>query len=583
MDRKIFTVATVSFLFLLSFFSGIILSAQILGILKLYYPIPVLLLTLTVSGTLFYICLKTVSNHFLKVFPDQDNGKTLSRTSIVGYLAGGILLTIVLVLPLTLWPLSGIRQNLAWDAGLYHLPKAAELVVSHSLLDLSIAYGEYPSGYEMLIAFSFILKRAGYLIGTAHALILIFFLLGLFLLLGRFSKGPKGILFFITVFTVASYDIFRSIESNPFQMLRVSAFDIGMNDFFLAAAIIALILFSPVGPNPENAKSYSLLGMGLSTSLILGTKPNGIFIAAGLWTIALIYEILFYRKNRITFKQISKRWLLPVLLSLLGSLWAFRNLVMIGSLFNPSTLAINQYSIMSNLSNPFFYRYLDLNFKIVLFFFFLSILFSIFWKKIHWSFTVTFSFLLLGFCATPTSAFFGSVDKPAEIAWRFGLYLLAFLLPVIFYFFDKPINAILGLWRSGFALLIGAVMIVITLYGSFLNFSRLEPNLERLIVLEDQFQESVGVGGYYSPYDYIRKNVHHSVVWVENGMPFYVFGKDLTNSITRSRNPDYYVFFQTPWNDTRSYPPELSTENFLKSWQLVYQDSEGRVYKRTDL
>jgi hypothetical protein len=46
----------------------------------------------------------------------------------------------------------------------------------------------------------------------------------------------RGVLFF-AVFLVASFDLIRSISSNPFQVLRVQAFAIGKNDFFLAAAV----------------------------------------------------------------------------------------------------------------------------------------------------------------------------------------------------------------------------------------------------------------------------------------------------------------------------------------------------------
>jgi hypothetical protein len=79
---------------------------------------------------------------------------------------------------------------------LYHLPKAAELVVNHSAWDFTIDYGEYPWGYESLIAFSLAISRSGMLIGLIHALIALLFALSLFFLAARFSKIPRGLLFF---------------------------------------------------------------------------------------------------------------------------------------------------------------------------------------------------------------------------------------------------------------------------------------------------------------------------------------------------------------------------------------------------
>lgn len=580
METKIFRIVTFVFLFLFSLFSGIFLIGQLLGLFNLYFPLPVILFSILCVAVLFIICLKTSQAFFAKLHSEQEFGRELSWTSNLGYLTGVVLLIIVLILPLILWPYSGIRHELAWDAGMYHLPKAAELVVSHSLLDLSIAYAEYPSGYEILVAFSLLLNRAGNLIGTTHAAILVFFQLGLFLLLTRFSRLPRGILFFASAFVFASFDIIRFVDSNPFQMLRVSAFDIGMNDFFLASAIIALLVFSPLGSHSEEAHTYWREGMGCATLLILGTKPNGILIAVSMWAIALTYEVNAYIRKRTLLKQVIKQWLFPLALAIIGALWVIRNLTIIGSLFNPGTLMIQEFSIINNLGNSFFYNHLDLNFKIVLVLFMIVALLTIIDKKFHWSVLFAYASLLLSFCITPTSAFFGSTSKPAEIAWRFGLYLLAFLLPIVFGVFDRLATAILKKWEIGFALLVGIVMVTVTGFGAYVNSSRIMLNPANRIVLEDQFQESVGVDGYYSAYDYVRKTVKDSVIWVENGMPFYVFGKDLSNSISRAKNPDYLVFFQTAWNDSGGYPESISAQDFTSTWQLVYEDAEGRVYKR---
>jgi hypothetical protein len=70
------------------------------------------------------------------------------------------------------------------------------------------------------------------------------------------------------------------------------------------------------------------------------------------------------------------------------------------------------------------------------------------------------------------------------------------------------------------------------------------------------------------------------VVIIENGLPFYLYDAGFTNSVTRSRPADYSVFLKTSWLGPGNYPKTLSQPNWSKIWQLVYEDTEGRVYKR---
>ncbi len=103
---------------------------------------------------------------------------------------------------------------------------------------------------------------------------------------------------------------------------------------------------------------------------------------------------------------------------------------------------------------------------------------------------------------------------------------------------------------------------------------------EKAFVLHDQYDHSVGVNGYNSAYDYVQKNIHHSVVIVENGLPYYLYDAGLTNSVTRSRPADYEVFLQTAWLGEGGYPDTLGQPEWAQKWQLVYEDPEGRVYQR---
>jgi hypothetical protein len=122
----------------------------------------------------------------------------------------------------------------------------------------------------------------------------------------------------------------------------------------------------------------------------------------------------------------------------------------------------------------------------------------------------------------------------------------------------------------------------VLLFGGWCIWSQrdlLAAHPEVAIVLRDQYPQAVGISGYYSAYDYVQKNVHNSVVIIENGLPYYLYDRDFTNSITRTRPADYIVYLQTPWLGYGGYPAILDQPAWSQVWALVYQDSEGRVYK----
>jgi hypothetical protein len=128
---------------------------------------------------------------------------------------------------------------------------------------------------------------------------------------------------------------------------------------------------------------------------------------------------------------------------------------------------------------------------------------------------------------------------------------------------------------------LAAIVLLSSIGLVYLNRDLLDYRPKNEIVINDPFREPVGSGGYFSAIDYLHKNVRDSVVWIENGLPYYAFGPGITNSVTRSRPANYLVFFQTAWlGGTPGYPDSLTSADFQSRWQLVYEDKEGRVYKR---
>jgi hypothetical protein len=70
------------------------------------------------------------------------------------------------------------------------------------------------------------------------------------------------------------------------------------------------------------------------------------------------------------------------------------------------------------------------------------------------------------------------------------------------------------------------------------------------------------------------------VVIIENGLPYYLNDAGFTNSVTRSRPADYIVFLKTAWINKGGYPGKLKQPAWAQTWNLVYEDTQGRVYQR---
>jgi hypothetical protein len=575
---KMNKIITVTFIALIAIFSGIMITAQVLGFLNFYAPVAVYSLSIILTGVFGILLIKHTSQFILASMDNPDRLASNKWIRRIVFGAGIVLFVIVLFLPLLLWPFSGISHELNWDAGFYHFTKAAELVVSHSSWDLTIPYGEYPFGFESLIAESLLLNSSGYLIGAIHALIVLFFTLSLFLLISRYTRLQSEYIFFITVAIIASYDIIRFVNLNPFQIFRVLAFTIGKNDFFLTALMMAFIYFSPVAPEfPKR----NLWGMGVVSALVCCTKPYGVLPLIFIWMVVLVMQIQQWKKDRKVSRADLGKWLGIILLHTVSLLWAVRNLIEQGRLFSDASLEIQQTSILQNITNPLFYRSLGMIPLMIVLVLVVSFVAAIFMKRVHISIPVLYSVLIVTFMITPATLYFGANGgEEAIIFWRLGFYLLVFLIPIIFVILDPVLVKIFLPGNKVLHWLMAAGLTVLSLGASIQNYSRIIPDRANAIVLQDQYAEPVGVDGYRSAYDYIRRNVSHSVVWVENGLPFLIYGDPLTNSSTRLRPADYQVFLQTNWNGTAGYPEYINSAEWKAQWEEVYADGEGRVFKR---
>lgn len=565
---------------LLALLFGAIFAGQMPGFLKLYSPALAILTSVVAAAAAFFVYLRSGGLRFLKEiteFQEEKNPPSLLDTAL--FAAGLTLLVLLILLPVVRWPASPIATSLEWDAGAYHFPKAIELYTSGSAWDFTISYGEYPFGYESLLALGLSLTGSEALFGLVHALINLYLTLSLWLLARRYTRLPGGLLFFLTCLLLLSGAL--PVESNLWWVFHPLLYTIGKNDLFLGAALLAALLHAPIGL-PDNHTRFHPAGLALSSMIALSIKPNALYVVSFLWLVVLIR----WRQEAPDFQSaVRKHWqglLVSALVMGSGLLWIPRNLLVQGRLFSPGVLEIQSWSIAANLTNPYFYTYLPRNLLILgaLLVLFMALTLAKRPRRLSWSLAAAFVVLFVSFLFTPATAFFIQRDVPAQVAWRFAVALLGFawlaLLILLTPWLEKA-------WRwvcCGHFTRLASILAVLTLSGAAIWFQRdvLVAAPENARLLRDPYQETVGVDGYHSAYDYAQQNIHNSVVWVENGLPYYAYDKAFTNTTTRSEKAQYVVVLKSEGQEL--FPEQVYTGEWEDNWQMIYEDPHGRVYVR---
>jgi len=588
----------------LSIIYGVITSGQVLGFLGAYRSGASILAVLAFAVLGAFLHFRENSKGLRNDGGARKGNSSIPWLDAALYLSGVLLLFFLIALPMLRFPYSPAGRELTWDAGAYHFPKAVELYRSGSAWDLSIPYGDYPFGYESLLAFCLTLTGDESLFGSVHLLAALYFVWTFWALSRRFSRLPSSFLFLLACLVLSAG--IAAGEGKP-VLISGYALTIGKNDFILAAALLSVILHSPVGAHRDYKPSYPAdiqgnfqpLSLGMASMIALSIKPNAAGIVLAAWLYAAFQTL---RASRL--RHSLRPWLGMLFMGLLalpGILWAVRNIAVLGVIFTPAAAALQADSILSNLRNPNLYA---LNFQFLLL---AGALLLSAWawlassriKSLAPSIAAALTLLLLSFASTPASAFQGDRSVPAHLAWRFGSALMAWCALVLLLTFDAPLAGLFQwLERQGSRLQLaaaGAVCAVCTLVlwrGWWIT--AYEP--QNSWILRDQFDHPVGVDGYWSAYDYVQKNIRNSIIHIENGLAYYLYAPGYTNTPTKLQYPlemadrvpqpmpGYFVIFRRDWitNDgSGEFPASLDGEAWKQKWTLIYADSEGRVYKRS--
>lgn len=550
---------TVSLLF------GIVFTAQILSFMGLYHAwiaLPTSLIVIIFA----YVAYMRSGKTWFETFSPQESPSTLLRNSIL-FVCIVILLTVFLQ-RLVLWHISTAGQIIPIDFASYHSIKAFQLLRDGSNWNLAIPYGQYPSGYESLIAFGMFFTGDIRITGTVHALIILSFWLTTTLLIIRYSKLSIDVSLLLALAICFMPLIFP-------QMMNV-----GKNDILLSLTVLMAILHAPVGD-----ERFHPIGLAFATMLSLATKATGLYILFYLWGLVMLNWGLHFRRNSWRDYLHPALFLLVIALMFPGGLWVIRNYLVLGNLFTSEISSFFQTTIISNLDNPTLYNSpgsMSLAYATVLILVFMTV--SLFYTRLRWQMSATVLVIALTFAVTPLSAFLtvNNLDY-LDVQWRFVLHGLVVLWVIMIVIVSPLIRRIYTYFASNSRLQYlasGLVILVIPvlIYGIGVNdiFGYDANQWEKM---EDPTLEENSI------FDAIE-TLEAGTLYVEN----------MSWLPPTIRNPGLIITtLHYPLGQADIYPaPDIDyiaiysgfrdepTASFYQSedWELIFTDETGRIYRR---
>jgi hypothetical protein len=535
---------------------AIVFVAQSLGFLGYYRPLLAIPTTLIVAVLAYW----GYQKFQLELAPEELSSKALQNSL---FLSSLILVFFVFLLRMLLWPHSELGKIIPVDFLAYHGIKALELARSGSMWNLAIPYGDYPNGYESLIAFGLLLTNDIRILGLVHALIFLLIWLTLALLLSRYAAMPLALALFLSVllfFIPGFYSLILTV---------------GKNDGCLSLTILIAILHAPI-PN----RHVHPIGLAYATMLSLATKATGLYILFYLWGLVLFFWWQTRREGK------AKGYLNPAIFGLClalmftGGLWVIRNYWLMGEILTVEVRSFFVTSLGANLLHPSLYNSGRESFLLLLALIAVLGIAAICLKRFGW--TMTFLLLVIAgtFILTPLTAFLTVQKLVMIVQWRFvlhGLLLLALLsMALLWPYLASKVLA----WSrilAGLSLIITIGLVLI------LNpFELLSYDASRT----EQFIDPNGTAP--SVYDEVAR-LESGILYMQNGDWFALSYANPNITVTQGTRyplgrgdiypapvPDYAFFIP---GERR---PEPSFDNLGTSynWELIYEDATGQLYRR---
>ena len=495
-----------------------------------------------------------------------------SRALRAALLALAGLLWALVVVPVALWPrspLGAFSQGVpTWDVLYYHLPKAADVVQRGHFWNLALPYGQYPPGWEMLLALSVGIGHSAEGLGPAAGVALVGLLVSFHGLLQRETRWPAA----VTAVLVGGmmFSFYLPVPNNPWRELgRVVhyASGVGKNDVLAAALLLSVLGHGPFGVHPSGRRVHRV-GLGLSLAAALAVKPQ-----VGLWAGGLTVAAGATRRVG------PRVWAAWAAGGVLGSLWLVRNVALLGRPFSPVAAVLQRRSLAYHLADPRLWhswpKTLLLAGALTLF------LAGWAWRRPSWRGAVLVAAgLLLGFTFTPASV--QPHGERLRVAWRLGLAALVWLWVLAWAWLAhgglrprRPPSrrAALGLTAVALALTVALA----TRYGWRL---RVEPAYGH--GLYDPFPQPVGTGGYWSVFAYLHRCLPAAAVDFDGAPPWYVYGPDLARRPVRPGHypggqadavpqpaADYWLVCAAAWRPYGRVEDPAAVAEQVRRWQAA--------------
>lgn len=549
---------------LVSTIFGIAFTAQILSFLGVYQAFIAIPLTIIVS-ILAFIVYQKLGSSWRSIFSIQDSTSILSKVVILVAIA---LVLVIFLQRMVLWSQSSLGIFISPDFVGYHGVKALQLYYVGSSWDLAIPYGQYPFGYESLIAFGMFLTGDIRITGTIHALIFVVFWLTITLLILRYARLSVDTSLFLALMLCFVPIIFP-------QLLNV-----GKNDGLLSLTILMAILFAPIGDD-----HFHPLGLAFATMLSLATKTTGLLVLFYVWGLVLLNWSLHLRQNTWRTYLRPSTFMLAIILMFPGGLWVIRNYIVMNQVVSSEISSFFQTSIFANLDNPTLYNSADSNslwFALILIIV-LSIV-ALFYKHLRWQWSTLLLVVALSFAITPLSAFLTLNDLDyLDVQWRFVLYgiVIVWVTGIIIF---APLIRIIYTWVNDHVLVryFASVLLVIASVGLVLVIG-----LDDIFAYDDtQWEQVIDPDSQdNSIYDEIR-TLEASVIYLENVSWLSVFLSNPDLTITELRYPlGHADIYSTPDIEYIAFSPRFSDDPLAPifeqyEWERIFESSTGSLYQR---
>ena len=519
---------------------------------------------------------------------------TPSRDLYIGLSLLVALLWALMLVPVFLWPRSSLGSfmhgTIAWDVVYYHLPKAVNLIQEGHFWNLAIPYGQYPVGWESLLALSISINGNAEGLGPATGIALVGFYLSWYVLLQRETAWPGPVVALLV--GIMTFSFYLPVPNNPWrEFARVMHYTsgIGKNDLLSAALVLSALVHLPLSSRHMERQAHPT-GLALSLAAALAVKPH-----AGLSVLGLIVIAKIIVKSR--FRWSSK--LFCLITASLGVSWLIRNLVILKRPFSPIASILAHKSIFYALPQAIFWHSHPKTWWLVSAMLLFSTLLVLLKAYSHWRGPLAAAWVLyVIFLVTPASVRLHGTQM--RVAWRFGLALLAWIWTLAWAFVAHGIPRIpdqffqswpissnwrfflrrMGLWLS-----LLATAALFWRYGERLS---LQP--QHAWILYDPFPQPVGTLGYHSVFDFIHRRVRQAVIDFDGAPPWYVYDPELTNRAVRPGHypggmptavsqpkPTHWLFCAAKWQPHGKVEDPLQVVQQVVQWrsqglQILYID-----------